>query len=218
MVRVDLLERYNEVEYTLLGQYALLGALMGLSYSHALEEAQAIVDAAIMDSRYEGGYYLPRNFGDIVLGNAVSDERTVNDFAQKIRRDLPQKRVEGVRDEDIRWWWNLSDVERRMMLKYDDACRFASTMSALGRITGRSEKDALKLALAITKKTSPVFGNHNASPYADGEDRPLPCELKNRVNSYLQKRKKESGNDKVETEGFSSLNAFLRKEILAGNL
>ena len=38
---------------------------------------------------------------------------------------LAKKRAEGVRDEDIRWWWSMHDLERRMMIKVDDISRLA---------------------------------------------------------------------------------------------
>lgn len=218
MVAIDLLQKYSQVEYTLLGQCALQGTLMGMPCSRALEKAREIVDAAIEESRKEGRYCLPRNFGDIILDKARSDEPAVNSLAERIRRDLPGKRAEGVRDEDIRWWWNLSDVERRLMIKYDDAFRLAITMSELGRTKNRSEKTALQRALDAAKKKSPIYGNHDDTSKAGGDDRPLPCELKNRVSAYIQKKKSAWDKCGETIEGFSSLNALIRKEIRAGNL
>jgi hypothetical protein len=42
-----------------------------------------------------------------------------------IRAKLEAKRADGVTDQDIRWWWNLHDLERRMMLLDDDNSRLA---------------------------------------------------------------------------------------------
>jgi len=217
MVKADLLQQYTQVEYTLLTQYALMCTMIGLMPSRAFKKARTILDTAIEESREEGGYYLPRNFGDIILGQAASDESAVNEPAERIRKDLPRKRAEDVRDEDIRWWWNLSDVERRMMLKYDDACRMALTMRELRLIKCNSEKETVRRTIAAARRLSPVYGNPGDAPHA-GDDRPLPHELKNRVTAYLQKKQITIDACKDKIADFSSLNAFIRHEIRSGNL
>lgn len=64
------------------------------------------------ESIREGTWDLPANYGDRLLEWEVTDDA--------VRAALAEKRAEGVTDEDIRWWWNRDDLERRAMLKADD--------------------------------------------------------------------------------------------------
>lgn len=51
-----------------------------------------------------------------------------------------------------------------------------------------------------------------------GDDRPLPYELKKRVNEYIGKRMSDPIEYKRNIETSSSFNALIRKEIKSGNL
>jgi len=68
-------------------------------------------------------------------------------------------------------------------------------------------------------KFQPVYGDPNDNSQSSGSDRPLPYELKDRINIYIQKRMGR-GSDKYkrEMEQSSSFNARVRKEIRNGNL
>ena len=54
--------------------------------------------------------YLPKNYGEYLLKNESKDA-WINDF-------LAKKRAEGVRDEDIRWLWNMNNLEREALAEW----------------------------------------------------------------------------------------------------
>ncbi len=127
---------------------------------------------------------------------------------------LAKKRAEGVRDADIRWWWNLHYLERRMMLAVDDIYRltmFAHVREEKGVDPGQ--------AASHVRKHMPMYGDPSDSTHATGEDRLLPYELKERINVYFEKRAKTDPTGfKQEIAEASSFNALLRSEMKRGRL
>jgi len=82
-------------------------------------EAKSAFTALLMqvkaDSKREGSNNLPPNFGEVYLNRSKLETG--------FRELLDIKYSDGVRDEDILWWWNMHDLERRMMLKVDELFR-----------------------------------------------------------------------------------------------
>jgi len=103
--------KYNDTEKALLDQYSQMMSIMGMSSAEAKKMAGGMLDQAIEESKKEGTYYLPQNLGDIIFGDAGSDNPTIKKIAESIRQKLPKKKAEGVKDEDVKWWWNLNDIE-----------------------------------------------------------------------------------------------------------
>jgi hypothetical protein len=194
---------YNEIEKKLLEMYSKMFTEMGLP--EARKMAKELLDAAIEESKREVTYNLPPNFGDMLLEKEKTDE--------KIRKMLEKKRKEGVRDEDIGWWWNMNDVERRMMIKVDEF--FLPSAHIKLREEGKTSDEAA----AQVRKTHPIYGDPEDTTHGSGDDRPLPFELKDRVNIYIQKRflndREKFGKD---IDSSSTFNALVRREIRAGNL
>ena len=134
---------------------------------------------------------------------------------EKTRTMLSAKRKEGVTDEDIRWAWNMPDLERRLMLKEDDDenSRIALFMHHLDQ--GHSPEEA---AVRV-KKFHPMYGDPNDTSKSSGDDRPLPFELKDRINRYIEMRSQQGADSfKTDLEATSSFNALVRLEIRNGNL
>jgi hypothetical protein len=149
---------------------------------------------------------LPANVGDFLLEIESSDE--------KIQSSLAKKREEGVRDEDIRWWFNMNDVEMSILLRLDDVNRRA-LFTRLRREHGLSEGEAAK----GVRKGYPIFGDPDDTTATKGEDRPLPYELKDRIRSYVEKRMQgDPGTFKKEIEDASSFNALVRREVKMGSI
>jgi len=151
-----------------------------------------------------------RNFPD----QYVSDLAQIGKENQGLAEILIKKRGDGVRDEDIIWWWGLPALDRYMMLAMDNLHQAAAHDAALS--SGLSEVEANK---AVWKQ-HPCYGEPDEEHDTQvGEDRPIPYELKDRINTYIKKR---TGTDaqkyKDEIEQSTSLNALLRKEISAGNI
>lgn len=207
--------KYNDIEKAMLDTYSQILSMSGVPSSEAKKLTGDMLNQAIEQSKKEGTYDFPQNLGDIILGEADTDNLTIKKVAESIRQKLPRKKEEGVRDEDVRWWWNLSDVERRMMLAQDLAAKSTGMLAALEKGIATSPDEAI----AIVIKIYPVYGNPDDTTHSSGDDRPLPYEIKDRVNIYIQKRAgKNSEEYKKEMESSSSFNALIRKEMRAGKL
>jgi hypothetical protein len=153
----------------------------------------------------EGAVNLPGNLGDILLQNESHD---VN-----IKTVLSKKREDGVREDDIRWWWNMDDIQRRVTIKLTAKSR-QDKFQNLTELYGLPEYEAN----LIIKKTTPVFGEPDESHGTAGEDRPLPYELMWRINNYIQTLQTDPNNYKNTLKSSSSFNAFIRREIRKGKL
>jgi hypothetical protein len=176
-----------------------------MSPSQAKSTFRDMLKKAKEESQKEGTSTLARNFGDILLEKESTDEKT--------KLMLARKRKEGVRDEDIRWWWNLHDLERRIMLAVDNLHRMAMFIHSMEE--GMEENEAA----ARIRKYHPDYGNPEDTSHTCGDDRPLPYELKDRINIYIQKRSRTDPEEyKREIESSSSFNVLIRKEINKGNL
>ena len=211
--------KYTDAENILLEQYSQMISMTGVSRAEAKKIAGDMLDQVIEESKKEGTYWLPQNLGDIILGDAGSDNSTAKKIAENIRQKLRRRKEEGVRTEDIRWWWNLSDVERRIMLKQDMIAKASLYMASLEKSEEISQEQAIEKALVEVAKFHPVFGNPDDTAHASGDDMPIPYELKDRINIYIQKRASENSEKyKNEIEQSSTFNALIRKEIKAGNL
>jgi len=208
---------YNKIEKQLLEHYVQYFKEMELP--DAKKTAKDMLDKAIESSKKQGTYDLPPNMGDIILGKANPKDIKSEKMAGYIQKYLPAKRKDGVKDEDIIWCWNLYDVERSIILAVDEFHRMALFISVL-KETG-SEKEA----------GNQVWKHHPSYTAGDpkneklfieghtGEDLPLPIELKDRVNRYIKKRAEGDPEEiKQELKKFSTFNAFIRKEIKAGNI
>ncbi len=184
-----------------------LQALMGLSLIDARTAFRAMLKAAKEEAMKEGTLNLPPNLGDTLLKKEATDE--------KIKTMLAKKRKEGVRDADIRWWWNMYDLERRMALKVDEMFRLAFFMKCREE-DGLDENEAAKKV----RKAFPIFGNPDDTTHTTGDDRPLPYELKNRINIYMIEKRAQANKEKfkMELEKWSTVNAFIRNVIKRGNL
>ena len=105
------------------------------------------------------------------------------------------------------------------MLKQDDAARMTLILHELENSTEPSKEKAFDTATIKVRKFHPIYGDPKDTAHTKGEDRPLPYELKDRINIYIEKRAKESsGNYKAEIEKATTFNALVRKEIRAGKL
>jgi len=182
-----------------------LRGMIGISSSFARQAFRDLLEKAKDESLEEGTSNLGENFGDILLEREREDE--------KVRSWLAMKRNEGVRDEDIREWWNMHDLERRILLGFDHMTHF-SQLSRLG--WGDQPYEG---RIATAGKSFPIYGDPNEPSYTAGDDRPLPYELKNRVNRYLENRIQTDPIEfRKEVEKSSTLNALIRREIKRGTL
>ena len=157
------------------------------------------------ESIREGTWDLPENYGDLLLEWEATDDA--------IRATLARKRAEGVTDEDIRWWWNRHDLDRRAMLKADERIRVRACVVRLAK------DEVPDVAILNVRKHFAIFGEPGDPTDPTDQDGPLPCELKDTVNRYTQRRALEDPNEyERDIQSSSSFNALVRREIRAGNI
>lgn len=188
-------------------KYLNIANKMSLSKSKAEELFQTIYKDAKKLSIENGTAILPILYGDYIL------EKEKNGEKLNLNLNLNMKRSEGVTDEDIRNWYNIVDIERKAMIKEDELFRF---VTFVGFIKKGMNKDK---ATRETRKIHPFYGDPNDETHVSGKDRPLPYELKLRVNNYDEKMRDNNPEKyKKRMERFTSYNTFIRKELELENI
>jgi polyhydroxyalkanoate synthesis regulator phasin len=184
----------------------ILRAKGGLCESEAKSAFRDLLRAAKDKSIKEGTSKLPPNFGDMMLEAESTNEET--------KAMLGKKRREGVRDEDIRWWWNMHDLERRMMVEFSEAMKIF-TYNVLIKSEGLSSKKAVKRL----DKAFPMYGDPEDSRHFTGENRLLPSELRDRIDRYVENRMQTDPDKfRMDVQSAGTLNVLVRMEIRRGGI
>jgi hypothetical protein len=195
----------SKIEGNLRETYISFYRSMGFPHKEATETAEQLLARAKEKSKQCKTDNMPENSGDFLLANESSDEN--------IRATLDEKRKEGVTNDDLRWWWNMHDLERRMMLEFDELNKLLAHGEK--KQSGLSDEEAAAEAMRVF----PVYGEHDDPSHTSEENRPLPFELKDRVNLYVEKR---SSDDlylfRADVAQYKTFNAFVRDQIAKGNL
>ena len=179
--------------------------VMDISLPQAQVQFIRLLEQARQESADLGTSKLPEDYGNLLLSMEEEDE--------KIRSMLASRRNEGVRNEDVLWWWNMHDLERRMMLKVDEQRR--TTQYLRYRQAGLSKDEAG----ARVRTYYPTYGDPDDLPESGPEDNHLPPELKRRIDRYVQRKLEEDADGlKKEMEASSTFNALIREEIKKGTL
>jgi hypothetical protein len=177
----------------------------GNTLSDSKKIFKRLLRLAKKESRLEGTSHLPENYGDFLLKESLSDGKT-----KTMVEDL---RKEGVRNEDIKWWWNMDDLERRIIEKIDDNIRIVSFINSC------KERISEEKAAKDVRKFHPMYGDPKDTSKTTGDDRPLLDELRNRVNGYIEKRSETDPEEyKKEIEKSTTFNSLVRGEIRKGNI
>jgi hypothetical protein len=198
---------WAETEKRLEPQYvSFFQESMGMPEEVANEIFKALVQEQKEAALREGTDRLPEQFGTILLERQQTDEKVRNVF-------LP-KRAEGVTDEDIILWWNMHDLERRMICRIDEMNRILLFEKLVQR-DGVTEPEAARMVA----KRFPIYGDPEHRVLETEDDRPLPFELKWRINRYIRERTKANPDGfREEVEASTSLNALLRSALRQGEL
>ena len=198
---------WSETEQRLEPQYvSFFRESMSMPEEVAREIFKTFAEEQKEAARRDGTDRLPESFGEMLLEREPTDEKVHAAFAPK--------RAEGVTDQDIALWWNMHDLERRMICKVDEMNRIL-LFEKLVQGSGMTELEA---AQSVAKRF-PVYGDTEHLVLGTDDDRPLPFELKWRVNRYLTERTKADPDGFQEAaQAFTSMNALLRKAIRQGEL
>ncbi|MBU2621269.1 MAG: hypothetical protein KKD92_03005 [Proteobacteria bacterium] len=188
-------DRYKELE----AEYLPSFLATGVPDDMAMDLFQSLYQAAKSASAEQDP--LPPRYGDILLRREQIDPN--------VQLILANRRAEGVRDADIRWWWNLPDLDRHLIQKVDEMFRIAA-FTKFTEEDGMTSEDAGKMI----SKHYPIFGDPSATSTTSGDDRPLPVELKDRISAYMMRRSQEDlAQLQAGINAASSVNAFVRSEI-----
>jgi hypothetical protein len=197
---LDFLRAPGGIEGRLIAEIQATMQHLGFPQAEAKETARAMVQRARRDVEGEGTINLPTDLGDQMLGTKRSDPQT--------RQFLEIRRAEGANDADIRWWWNLPDLERRTLIHMDEWMRTGFILTRLGN------GDTMAQAVAALKKAMPTYAKAEEIRAEDGPDRPLPIEVKNRVNMWTLSMSSDPGGYSALIERASSFNALVREFLL----
>lgn len=192
----------DEIAETLVALYSGFLQATGLGLTEASEMARSLVERAKRDARESGDDQILPGAGDRTLMDEKVDP--------EVSVVLKSLREEGVRDEDFRNYWNLHYLERETATIYDQV-----TMLAMAEEFSRQgRKDPVGEAM----KSLPVYGNHLAEGFPEKDDRPLPYELKSRINDWMILNQARGQQFMSDIRKHSSLNAMIRDQIRRGSL
>jgi hypothetical protein len=176
----------------------------GMPTADAVSVVRSCIDAAKEEIRKEGTQRLPPNYGDVLLQHEKTDPN--------VAKELAKKRREGVTDEDIRVYWNASELWRRTVDQLGWSLVYSLWKELVNE--GRSDKEAA----AHVRKYFPYWGDPDDARVTSGDDRPLPVELSRREDAWTSRERERIGDQtfKERCESSSSYNAIIRAEIRAG--
>jgi hypothetical protein len=166
-------------------------------------DAEKAVQDAIVMCKQQGAMErtdkLPRDFGDRILVAANAGE-------PKSKRIVEKARKEGANDEDIAEWWNMPDLCRHMVIWSENCFRHMVFLHALD-----DDQLSAELAAARVHKMFPIYGDPDDTSKLSEENRPIPHELRGRIDLYREKHGVEYITAQVRN--FTSYNAFVRHAV-----
>jgi len=176
---------------------------MGATAAQARSQAREFVADARRHVLQQGLDKQPPNLGDTYLHREQSDP--------KLQASLKALRDEGVTSDDIRWWFNLSALERTILQKQDELCRGALFLGMVEQ--GATPEDA---AAAVWTAHAKFGGPEECK--GESDDRPIPIQLKRRIIEYTERFYTDPDELQRRVKNASSFNALVRSEIRSGNL
>ena len=197
--------RKDKTDKELEEKYLSVFVAQGFSLADAKNTFRDVLKIIKQEVQKQGINNWPEKMGDKLLAteSKIEDVKTM----------LSKKRKEGVTDEDIRWWWNLPVLEKKLMEKIAESGQYATFNEVLDKGMGPDE------AAYEVRKKHPMYGDPEDERHTTGKDRPLPPELINRVVNYLLRMSRTNPTDLLDKlKKATSFNAFIREEIVRKNL
>ena len=146
---------------------------------------------------------LPENYGKIVLEKERSDPSFMN---------FNIKRKDGVTDNDIKNYWDVPAIERFLIQEIDDFLRENTYEKYITKgINSREAQDAIR-------KVFPIYKEPEKDINAEDLDRPLPNEIKRRVDMWVQKNHNYPEIVQIEIVKHPTMNALIRAKIISGEI
>jgi hypothetical protein len=200
-------------------------------YISNIELKNLIIKNAAESSRKLITADLPRNLGYYILGYKQTDNRMLSIFQSNYREYMQELISDNVSNMEIFSWWNLSNTDRSVIYQFDLSvyqayCRQRNQ----GTLIEKSVEDYFTKGIdrSLINNRDYVRGYGCLNPifkafefrnemsdfqdYSRTDDRPLPYELRERVQKFqIQTHKNE--NLLNEICRFSSYNAFIRYQV-----
>lgn len=180
----------------------MLCRVAGYTPTQADQTVSEAIATCKKQGKAEGTSDLPEDFGNRLIEAARMGEPKSKRIVEKARR-------EGATDDDIKEWWNLPDLSRRMVLWSENTFRYSVFLHAMNDDGLSAEK-----AAARVHKMFPIYGDPEETSTLSGENRPLPHELRGRVDAYKQLYGAEYIAEQVKK--YHSHNAFVRHAVQKG--
>ena len=182
----------------------------GMTLELARKEVKKAIELCKKQAIEEGTADLPENFGHLLIEAAKKGDPNAKKIVDKAHK-------EGATDDDIREFWNLDDLQRRMAIFMSEALKV--TMAASLWKEGLTKDEEKEIATKI-RRTFPMYGDPDNTRVTSGDDRPLPYELMFRVDRWRMKMINEEGEEKIKEKlnKYSTFNAMVRDEIRKGDL
>lgn len=125
----------------------------------------------------------------------------------KLATYLRKIRNEGASDSDIKMWWDLPKSEHQRLIKEDDTFKMTAIISFIDQ--GLTQDEAHRKV----RLSYPIYGDPTLWT-VNFDDRPLPYELKNRINRYFSPENQMAlQKAKSDIDKFTSMNAYIRQLI-----
>ena len=207
----------TDLEQSLIDKYsALYQRYKNLTPAEATDLATTLLKEAKQEALSNNTYFLPTNLGDLVLQNTPPSDPKARSVYDLIQERLPGLRNAGVTDQDIKWWWNFSQIERSMIIKNDEAEYSDFFVAQLLKTQTKfpTKESAQNAAIAITNKHLPLY-SQGPQDYFFSPDDPLPIELKDRVDAFMDHASRFTDFQQTlqQIQTFSTFNAFVRHQI-----
>jgi hypothetical protein len=168
------------------------------SFGCSRKQIQEIIKQELKKSKAEGTDKLPPNFGDFIIEH-------YHEGNENCKRIVDKAINGGANLNDVRHWWNLHEIERRMITWEDNCFRLATFKGLMDE--GMTNEEAVKKL----RFSYPLYGDPTDESNMSGEDRPLPDELHDRVNKIAAELSQTYLNEDIKK--FSSMNSFLRASL-----
>jgi hypothetical protein len=186
----------------------------GMAMTEATARAVELVEEVTAESLAAGGG-LPAGYGTEFLRRARAGDQPYAD-KYEARSDA------GVSDDDILWYWNMSDVERRLIDRLADEAGMALFIHAIEELAeAHPDWDKGRLGAAAGERVRhvhPMFGDPDDESHESGDDRPLFPELKDRIDRFVDENFSGLEQAHAEILEFTTFNAWARTQIAAGRL
>jgi hypothetical protein len=186
----------NTIEGTIEREYVpAFGSEGEDSFRHCVKEAEGVPVA-------------PPNYGDLIVQGAEENP--------ELRSLVANLRKHGVRDQDIRWWYNKHPLEHKCVAFLHNSTRLAMwlTQQEKGVSAAEATINIYRHFPRIGNPDDPNWGGE-VRPMLTEVDRPLPVELLGVIDKFLASH----SNDATflsRLSRSSSLNAFVREAIESG--